>query len=185
MRYSFVVAVGSDPVAAQQLAGQGFVGLRPIGSGGIGQDGQTIGWSFGQADAARHDRLEDLAGEVPVDLRHHIGGQVRARIEHGQHDAAHLQPGKQGLAHALDGLCQHAQALQRQVLALHRHQRAVLGGDQAVDRQQPKRRRAIDQDVVVAAEQRLQGPLEALLTVFLVHQFHLRARPAPARMAAV
>ena len=72
----------------------------------------------------------------------------------------------------LDRVEQRAQAFQRVVLALHRHDDRV-GRGQRVERQQRQRRRAVDEDEVVVVAQRLQRALEPLLAAFLVHQLDL------------
>ena len=59
------------------------------------------------------------------------------------------------------------QAFQREEFALQRHQQGI-GGDHRVDRQQPERGRAIDQDVIVPVgvvdrEQGAPEPLQVVL----------------------
>ena len=60
------------------------------------------------------------------------------------------------LAHHLDGLEQLAEALQRVVLRLDRDEH-LRAGDQRVQREQPERGRAVDEDVVEALLARLRG----------------------------
>ena len=76
--------------------------------------------------------------------------KVVAAVEHGQRDAEDRQLGIEGEADPLDRLKQLAEPLERKELALQRHEQ-VARGDQRIDRQQPERRRAIDQANVPAA----------------------------------
>ena len=89
------------------------------------------------------------AVEVRAHLAGHLLGQVLPRIDHAQHDAFDRQPGVQRLADQPDRALQVRQPLERVVLALHRHQHRV-GGGQRVQRQQAQRRRRVEDDVVVA-----------------------------------
>ena len=76
------------------------------------------------------------------------------------------QLGVEAVARELDHLHRLLDALQREVLGLGGHERAV-GGDQRVDRQQPERGRAVDQDQLVApgdlGQRAAQGQLAAHL----------------------
>ena len=67
-----------------------------------------------------------------------------------------------------------AETLQRVVLALDRDEH-LLGGSEPVDRQQPERGRAVDQDVVVVVDDRLDRPAESGLPAERRHQFDLGA----------
>ena len=74
----------------------------------------------------------------------------------------------------LDRRGQRRQALEREVLGLHRHDDAI-GGDQRVERQQAERRRAVDDDVVVVADDRRERVGEEPLATVRADQLDLRA----------
>ena len=76
--------------------------------------------------------------------------------------------------HQVDVAQQLAEPLQRVVLALDRHQH-LAGGVQAVDGEQAERRRAVDEDVVVVVEHRLDGPAQPVLPAERRHQLDLGA----------
>ena len=77
-----------------------------------------------------------------------LGREVRARVVHREEDALDGQFRIQVVANEIDGGDQLGQPLQRVVLTLNRNQHRI-GRGQRVDRQEPERRWAIDQDVVV------------------------------------
>jgi hypothetical protein len=76
--------------------------------------------------------------------------------------------------HLLDRVDQVGHALQREVLALHRHDDAV-GAAQAVEREQVQRGRAVDQDEVVVGIDRLERATQALVAALQRDQFDLGA----------
>jgi hypothetical protein len=70
---------------------------------------------------------------------------------------------------------QRAQPLEREVLGLHRDQHRI-GGDQRVERQQPERRRAVEDDVVPRQRRRLlERPRQHRLAAQHADQLDLRA----------
>ncbi|KAG0759602.1 hypothetical protein G6F57_016170 [Rhizopus arrhizus] len=75
---------------------------------------------------------------------------------------------------ALDGVDQIGQAFQREVLALHRDDDAV-GGGQSVERQQGQRRRAIDQHEIVLAGNGVQRGLQLAFALVHLHKIDLGA----------
>ena len=100
-----------------------------------------------QADVTWDDGLEDISWEISVDFVADLQRQARAPIEHCQDNPEYGQAGIQPLTDELDGLYKVSQPLERVELALQRHQHPI-GGDQRINGQQPKRRRAIDDDVL-------------------------------------
>ena len=89
------------------------------------------------------------------------------------HDAEPLEPLVQVLARELHHLEHLLDALEREVLALGADER-VRRGDQRVHRQQPERRRAVDQDQVVLAARLAQRALQGQLAAHLPAQHQLR-----------
>ena len=55
--------------ASQQLVRDGLVRQGATRVGAVGRDGLTVAGRLCEADAARHDRLEDLTAEMTPDLR--------------------------------------------------------------------------------------------------------------------
>ena len=111
-------------------------------------DGLAIAGSFRDADAARDGGLIHLVSKVFLDLLHHLQRQVIADREHGEHHALDVQIGVVLLADGLKSADKLRQTFQRIILALHRDEDAVAGA-QAVQRQQVKAGRAVDEDKVV------------------------------------
>ena len=108
---------------------------------------------LGDPHIARDHGLVDLVAEMLAHVLGHLLGQAVAPVVHGQHHALDLQRRVEAAAHQLDGPHQLGQALQREELALQRHQHRV-GRGHGVDGQQVERRRAVDQHIVVAAVRR-------------------------------
>ena len=146
------------------LFGQHPIGLGPAGVGVVVQHGHSVAGRFGQTDVAGNHRGVDLAGEVALDLFRHLEGQIGAAVEHGQQ---HPLDGQLGVESPLDQPhCgqQVAEALQGVVLALHRDQQGA-GGAQGVDGEHLQGGGAVDEDIVVAGSQLLQGVLQQVLPV--------------------
>ncbi len=78
------------------------------------------------------------------------------------------------LAHHRQRVLELDEAAQREVLGLHRHDHARRR-DERVDRQQPERRRRVDQDVVVVVLDRRERLLERALAADLARQRHVGA----------
>src|SRR4028119_1250266 len=111
---------------------------------------------------AGDDRLAHLGPEVAADLLGHVAAEVGAVVVHGQNDPGDVQTGIQPLLDALDGGDQLADPFQGEVLALQRDDHPVGGGER-VHRQVPERRRAVEQDEVVAVRHLPEGAFEAPL----------------------
>src|SRR5262245_5160259 len=95
-----------------ELSGQFEVGERSVGPHVVKHDRLAVARGLGQADVPRDDRLEDLPGEVPVDLVSNLECQAGATIEHGQHDTADVQTGIHALPNQLDRSDEVSQALE-------------------------------------------------------------------------
>ena len=79
--------------------------------------------------------LEHVMGKVPPDLLDHLVAEAVARVEHGQQQPLDRQRRVQAFADQVDGFQQRAQALERVVLTLQRHEHGI-GRRQPVDREQ-------------------------------------------------
>ena len=104
---------------------------------------QAVARRLGDPDAARYDRLEDHFGEMLAQLPLDVLGEARALIVHGDQQTRHVQrrvelaPDHRQRVEELD------QALERQVLGLHRDDHPV-GGDQGVDADRAQRGGAVE-----------------------------------------
>src|SRR6478735_176927 len=97
-----------------------------------------------------------------------------ATVVHRRDDADDLDARVQVLAHHRERVLELHESAQREVLGLHRDDDAG-GGDERVDGQQPERRGRVDEDVVVAAENRRERLLERALPADLARQRHVGA----------
>ncbi len=113
--------------------------------------------------------LEDLLAERLRELRVGLARVRRAHVGDVHHDAQELEVVVVVLLRLLDHLERAVDALQGEVLGLGADQRPV-GGDEPVDRQQPERRRAVDQDHVVGLARVLERLLEHQLPAHLAGQ---------------
>src|SRR5690606_12784463 len=143
---------------AQEFAGQGNVGQRAAGILVVHNDRQAEAWCFRQTDVAGNDGAEHGLAEVGLELVGDLLGKAVARIIHGAHDALGA---KARIARARDrgnGLRQCREPFEGVVLALHGNE-DPLGCHQGIERQHVERRRAVDEDVVVARSKRFEGLL--------------------------
>ena len=83
---------------------------------------------------------------------------------HAEDHTLDIERGVQRLAHKLDGFEELADALQREVVRLHRDEDAVRGG-QGVECQQAQCWRAVEDDDVEPVADSVQGFLEPLIAV--------------------
>src|SRR5688572_16381527 len=151
------------------LLRQALVSPRAFGPGVVLRDRPSETGRFGETDVARYDRLEDLLGEELLELRHDVGGQLVAAIEHGEDRAHHFKVRAQAALHEVDGTEQLAQAFERVIFRLHGDEHA-LGGDETIDGQKSQRRRAIDDDVIETVPDLLERVGEAILAAFHVDE---------------
>ena len=162
-----------------------LVGERPIREGArrrrsVDVDRLAVARRFGQANAARDHRREDVVPEMRPHLGGNLGGQVRSTVEHRQDRPVDREVRVQVVADKTDRRQELGQALQRVVLALDRD-KGPVGGCQGIDGEQPEGRRAVDEDVVVAVRDRCDEPAEAALSLLEGGQLHLRPRQCDRR----
>src|SRR5438046_10389573 len=108
---------------------------------------------LGEPHVPRYDSLENLPGEIALDLVPDLERETRPTIEHRQDDSIDPEAGIEPLPNQLHGLEQVSEPLERIELALKRNDHPI-GSDQGIDGQEPERRRTIDDDVVVTAVDR-------------------------------
>src|SRR5712671_3576143 len=130
------------------LARQAHVGLGALRFDVVKEDRAAEARRLPQPDIAwddggEHPLLEEFANVVD-----HLAGEIGPVVEHREQDPVDNQLGIDRRLDALQGLDHLRDPFARQILALHRDQNAVGRGER-VHRDEPKRRRAIDQDVVV------------------------------------
>ena len=116
-----------------------------------------------------------MVAQVTADLVGDVSRQLGPGVEHGQDDALDVELGVQVVADEVEGGKQLGQSFQGVVLALQRDQNGV-GGRQRVDGQQPERRRAIDEDVVVVGLDVGQQAAEASFAALDGRELDFRAR---------
>ncbi len=136
--------------------------LGALGRLGVGDRGADRGVEHLLAEALlqRDERLARVHGAHIGEVQQHTE-QLEVRVE--------------AVPRELDHLHRLLDALQREVLGLGGHERAV-GGDQRVDRQQAERGRAVDQDQLVVAGGLGQRAAQRQLAAHLraEHQLGLR-----------
>ena len=95
----------------------------------------------------------------------HVGrdllAEIRALVEHRQQHALDVERRIERGAHAAHRADEIGEPFEREVLAVQRNQHRV-GGDERVQRQQAKRRRTVDEDVVVFVAQRARAARAAV-----------------------
>src|SRR6476646_12068801 len=124
------------------------VQLRGVAARVITQHGLALDRRLRVADRLADPRLEDEIAEV---LLEDVDGLLRmqqALVVHRREDALNLHFRVQVLTNHRQRVLELDEPAERQVLALNRDDDAVRG-DERVYRQQPERRRRIDENVVV------------------------------------
>ena len=119
----------------------------------VDQHRLAVGGCFGDAHVARDHGFVDFGAHELPDVGDDLVRQIVARVEHGQHDAVDRQIWIERGAHLFDGLQKLRQALEREELALQRHQDRI-GGRHRVDGEQIERGRTIDQHIAVVGLRR-------------------------------
>ena len=165
-------AAGAELVRERGVR-DGARGVRPIGG-----DRLAVARGLGQPHAARDHGLVDQRPEMAANLGGDLGGQVRPAVVHRQQDAVDRERGVQVVANEVDRGEQLGQSFQGVVLALERDEHGI-GGGQGIHGQQTERRRAVDEDVVVAGRDIGDQAGEAAFSGF--DAAPVRPRPRPAR----
>src|SRR5215813_5818895 len=126
-------------------------------------DRPSVAWRFRETDVARNDCVEYLPWEVSVDLFADLEREARTAIEHREQDSEKVESRIELVSDQLHGLLeQMRESLERVELALQRDEHPVRR-DERIDGQKTKRRRAIDDYVVVSRCDRLEHVSESVL----------------------
>src|SRR5690606_27352905 len=104
--------------------------------------------SIRKLHSAPDDGLKDLVAERLNDALKHFARVKRARVIHCGEDAVELDRRIEALPDLVDRLNEQGDTAQRKKLALERDEHAVAGRER-VDREEAKRRLAVDKDDVV------------------------------------
>ena len=170
-------------VAAQPL--EHLVGQRQVVGAQVGrvvEDRHAALGRLGVAHRAPDHGGEDLVAEALLQLLERLARVDQPHVGDVEHHAEPVEVGVQRLLGQLHHLERLLHALEREVLGLARDQR-VVGGHERVHREQPQRRRAVDQHQVVAALELAQRAPERQLAAHLAAQDQLglgQARGWPA-----
>src|SRR5216683_4764272 len=108
----------------------------------------AMAWRLGQPDRAGNPHAGDELWKVLAHLVDDLHREPVSAVLHGEDDREDLEFLVEPLTHGLDGVQELRQTLQRVVLALHRDDHAVAGGE-GVHGEEAQRRWAIDDDGVV------------------------------------
>ncbi len=164
-RLLLVVAGG-----VEDLARQAQVALRALGLRVVEQRGLAVRGRLGELHVARDDGVEDV--EVRLHLVGDLVGERVAAVEHRQHHALDAELGVEGVLDAIDRRHEVGQPLEREVLALERHQHPRRRGER-VERQQAERGRAVEDHVGVALDVGAERVAEARAAIGGVDELEL------------
>src|SRR5437899_2065880 len=141
-----VLLVSTDYLLRKVDKALGRVGARLV-------DGDRDAGSGGLADLHRlsDHGVEDLVVAEVLERIEHVASENRPAVIERRQQAQHLESGVEARLNGLDDLEERRHALERVVLRLHGDDHPVRG-DEGVQREEPERRRAIDQHVVIAVD---------------------------------
>jgi hypothetical protein len=103
----------------------------------------------------------------------HLRREPGPTVVHGEHHAEHIEPRIEHPAQQAERVAELPQSLQGVVLTLDRDEHGVRGGE-AVHREQPKRRRTVEQNEVILHAGRGKRGLQSRLPRHLSDQLDLR-----------
>src|SRR3954451_7107493 len=149
-------------LATEHLLGQIAVHLCGLAARFVAEHRCSLDRCLSEPDRLADPRLVDEVAEV---LAQDLVGLPRVRdalVEHGRNNADDRDLGVQVLPDHLQRVLELYEPAQRQVLRLDGHDHAGRS-DEGVDRQQAQRGWRVDQDVVVAAADRLDRLLDRAL----------------------
>src|SRR6266542_2206156 len=156
-------------------------GLGRVGARVVHGDRYAGCRRFADLHRLADDRLEHLVVAEIAQRLEHVPREDRAAVVEGRQEAEHRELGVEPGLDRLDDLQQRGHALQRVVLRLHRDDHA-LRGDERVQGEQPERRRAVDEDVVVALHDVARELVaERHLAADGAEELHLRGRELDVR----
>src|SRR6266540_7356445 len=156
----------------EHLLGQLEIGRRAWRAQIVKHDRLAVARGFSDPYVPWNDGLHDLAAQVPLHLALDLGSEAGPAIEHRQDYAFDLQPRVELLPDQSNSTKNVSQPFHRVVLALERHKGSVRGC-QGIQGQQAERRRAVDDDEIVAVPDRRQCLLEPPLALVRRHELDL------------
>src|ERR1035437_7043325 len=144
-----------------------------LGAARVGGNRATGQRRFAELHGVPDDRVEDVMLAELSQLVEHLAPQDRASVIEGWQQAQDAEVAAQLGPDRGDDLYERIEALERVVLRLHRDDHAVCRNE-AVDREQAERRRAVDEDeVVVLANAIVEGLAERVLAPDRREELHL------------
>jgi hypothetical protein len=140
----------------------------------IGSDRSTGERSLTKLHRVADDAVEDVVVADDAQFVQHVAREIGPAVVEGRQQTEDPEIAVELHPDHVDDLDEIVQTLHRVVLGLDGDD-DVVGGNQAVDRQEPEVRRAIDQDVVVRVDVVFQRVTQDLLTPERSEQLTLRA----------
>src|SRR5271157_286168 len=131
-------------------------------------------WRLGQANIARYHRGENLATEEISQIVADLVREIGSLVEHGEEDSLHRQVPVVVAPDANQRVEKLGDPLQREVLALHRHDNGVRRY-QRVQGEQVKGWRTVKEDVVKLVAEPLHPFAQGLFAVGAVHKLDRRS----------
>src|SRR5262252_1827008 len=129
----------------------------------VQHDRSSVAGRLRKTDIARNDRVKHLPWEISVDLLTDLEREACPAVEHREQDSQKVESGIELVSDELHGLLEKmGQPLERVELTLQRDEHSV-SRDEHVDGQKTKRRRAIDDDVVIGRRDGLEHVSESVL----------------------
>lgn len=140
--------------------------------GVIKQSRQSVARCFGELDIAGYNGVEHHIAEMPFELLVDLICQTKACVIHRQKETFDFERRIEMRFDDTYRIKQLTDTLKGKIFGLHGYDHRV-GGCQGVDSDQAKRRRAVDQYVIVVRRQRLQQAFEYAFALRLVDKLKL------------
>src|SRR4051794_29447084 len=158
----------------ENLLGEVAVGTRCLAVRVVLEDRAPADRRLGELDRLADPGFEDELAEVLLEDLHRLLGVDGPRVEHRRQDPLDLDAGVEVLPDHLKCVLKLHEAAHREVLALHRDDHLVRGGER-VHGQQPEARRRVDADEVVVILDGVEALLQRSLAADLRAHRDLRA----------
>jgi len=159
-------------LSRDQLVGHSHVGLSANAQHIIEHDGLAKARSLGQAHVSGDDCGEDLRAKILTRVCGNLAGQVEARVVHGEEHAGNAEGRIDAVLDQVHGVEELTQTLERVVFALQRDEQRI-GRREHVERDEAKRRRAVDEDEVVVVAHERDGFAHPALSTRDIDEFDL------------
>ena len=129
---------------------------------------------FRQSYISRNQCLEHIAGETPLSFTFHLTCQLVSGVKHGQDHTKQLNFRVQTLFNLLIGMKKLYNTFKRKELTLERYQQFLCRAH-GIKSNQAKRRRTIQNNILIVLTDRLQQIGKIVFTRHLVHKFKLNS----------